>query len=184
MSIFLTSDFHFSHDKDFVYTSRGFSSVAAMNEELIHKFNSVVTATDDVYVLGDLLLMNNKTGLSCVRRLNGRLHIVRGNHDTDVRMRDYEKLPNVVEICGWATTLKYKKFTFYLCHFPTLTANYDIEKPLKRRTINLCGHSHTTDKFADMDKGTIYHCEVDAHDGYPVSLDKIIADLKEYYGND
>ena len=71
-----------------------------------------------------------------------------------------------------------RKYHFYLSHYPTLTANLDDSKPLRARTINLCGHSHATDPFADWEKGCIYHCEVDAHNGFPVSLDTIIKDMK------
>ena len=55
--------------------------------------------------------------------------------------------------------------------------NYD-EKSLKQKIINLCGHAHTLDRFADFDKGLIYHCEVDAHDNKPVLLDDIIQEIK------
>lgn len=47
--------------------------------------------------------------------------------------------------------------------------------------INLCGHAHTTNPFADMDKGLIYHVELDAHGCYPISIDDIIEDIKEIY---
>ena len=31
-----------------------------------------------------------------------------------------------------------------------------------------------------MDKGIIYHCELDAHNCYPVCIDTIIEDIKNY----
>ena len=49
--------------------------------------------------------------------------------------------------------------------------------------INLCGHSHTKDRYADINKGLIYHVEVDAHDNTPVSLEQVIQDMNGvYYG--
>ena len=179
--IYLTSDLHFNHDKEFVWKDRGFNSVEEMNEEIIKRFNSRVQEGDDIYILGDLCmsanLLDNK---NLIERLNGRLHIVYGNHDTDSRIEMYHACQNVIEICGYATVLKYKKYKFYLSHYPTNTANYDDEEPLKARIINLCGHIHTTDKLYDIKETSSlrYHVEVDAHNCYPVLIDDIITDLK------
>ena len=182
MTTWITSDWHFNHKKPFIYETRGFSSPEEMNETIIQNYNRLVCADDHVYVLGDCILggaekLNDGLDLMC--RLKGYLHIIRGNHDTDKRWLAYQDLYNVVE-CETATFLKYNKYHFYLSHFPTLCGNYD-DKGLKHSTINLCGHSHTTDPFADIDKGIIYHCEVDAQLMRPVSLDSIIEDLKQYY---
>ena len=55
-NIFLTSDLHFGHNKEFIYKVRGFNSIEEMNEAIIERWNSVVNNDDDVYVLGDLML--------------------------------------------------------------------------------------------------------------------------------
>lgn len=175
--IYITSDFHFGHDKSFIWESRGFSSVEEMNETLISNFNSIVKPEDHIYILGDLMLGDLKEGLALIEKLNGKLHIVRGNHCTNVRWAAYVNLPNVIEMQN-ALYLSYKKYNFYLSHYPTVTSNYDYNKPLRKRLLNLCGHTHTTDKWADADLGFIYHCEVDAHNCYPVLLDNIIEDFK------
>ena len=72
--IFVTSDLHFGHDREFVWKVRGYNSVEDMNEQQITKWNSVVGIDDDVYVLGDLMLGNNTAGLACLARLNGHIH--------------------------------------------------------------------------------------------------------------
>ena len=56
-------------------------------------------------------------GLNMLVALNGRLHLVRGNHDSDKRWAAYSTLPNVVEQSN-AIYLKYKGFHFY--RFPFL----------------------------------------------------------------
>lgn len=185
--IFVTSDWHFLHDREFVWKVRGFDSVNAMNEAIIERHNAVIDPNDDVYVLGDLALGGGgddvlKAAQSLIERLNGRIHIVLGNHDSPKRIEMYQTCKNVVEICGYATMLHYRGYHFYLSHFPTLTANLDDDKPLKARVISLCGHSHVTNRFADMDKGLVYHIELDAHDCYPILLDTAIEDIK-YFGH-
>lgn len=185
--IYLTSDLHFNHKKEFVYADRGFSNVHDMNEAIIQNWNSIVNMEDDVYVLGDICLGGGSDEIlrqnrKLIQSLKGKLHFIRGNHDTDTRIQMYNECYNVVDVGKWADMLNYKKYHFYLSHYPSLTSNLDQDKPLKARVINLCGHSHTTDKFADWDKGLIYHCEVDAHYMSPIPLDLIIVDIKNKMG--
>ena len=176
--IWITSDWHFSHQKPFIYEQRGYESPEEMNKDIIEKFNTVVEENDDVYVLGDLCLGGSERlseNRELIKKMNGLLHIVRGNHDSDKRIEMYSTLPNVVEIQN-SIYLKYEGYHFYLSHYPSMTSNYDDEKGLKHRTINLCGHSHTRDRWLNWETGS-YHCEVDAHHNNPVSLDNIILDM-------
>ena len=178
--IWVTSDLHFSHQREFLYGPRGFDSVETMMGYVMDRWNELVNEDDDVYVLGDLMLNDDELTYTYLRKLKGRIHIVLGNHDTDRRIEIYKGLPNVVEIV-MAARLRHKKFHFYLSHYPTLCDNYDDGEPLYTKVINLCGHRHTKDPFADWDKGVIYHCELDAHDNEPVLLDDIIEDLKQKF---
>ena len=50
MAIFIVSDLHLGHSKDFIYSARGFENVEDMNETIIRKWNEVVDEEDDVYV--------------------------------------------------------------------------------------------------------------------------------------
>ena len=177
MAIFIVSDLHLGHDKPFIYGARGFENVEDMNEAIIRKWNEIVDEEDDVYVLGDLV-MGPETNLQMLRRLKGRLHIVRGNHDTDTRWNFYQELPNVVEVDN-CIYFSYDGYKFYLSHYPTITTRADAGKPLKKCLVNLCGHTHTKDPFEDWGIGMIYHCEVDAHDCAPVRIEDIIMDLKQ-----
>ena len=152
-----------------------------MNKAIVENWNAIVQPEDDVYVLGDLMLGGdqvNQDSLSLIKSLKGNIHIILGNHDTDNRIELYNNLYNVVSI-SYAERLRYEGFTFFLCHFPVLCSNIS-DKRLKNRTICLCGHTHTKDKFVDMDKGYIYHVELDAHDMKPVSIDEIIKDISNF----
>lgn len=174
--IYLTSDWHFGHNKDFLYEPRGFKTIKEHNQKLIENHNSIVNDDDDVYVLGDLMLSDPKEGLKCISQLKGKIHLIRGNHDTDRKMEMYQMLPNIVEICGWSTMLKYKKYSFYLSHWPTMTPNIEKES-LKQTVINLFGHTHQqTDFYNDIPQ--MYHVGIDSHNGYPVLLDDIIEEIK------
>lgn len=171
--IYVTSDLHFGHDREFIWKARGFSSIDEMNESYVERWNSIISNEDDVYVLGDLMLGDPKN-IEFIKRLNGKLHIVYGNHDTDARQKMYSELSNVVE-ASWAIMLNYKKYHFYMSHFPTLTGNLEHEY-LKQMTLNLYGHTHQTNNFYE-DRPYMYHVGVDSHNGFPVSLDQIIQEM-------
>lgn len=109
--IWFTSDLHLCHNRMFIYGPRGFKSIYEMNETIVKNWNSVVKPKDDVYILGDLMLNDNEAGAEFVRNLNGKLHIVFGNHDTDTRRELYKTFHNVVE-CADAI-----RFNAYDYHF-------------------------------------------------------------------
>ena len=177
-NIWVTSDLHFGHNRNFLYEPRGFTSIQEHDATIIKNWNGVVQDDDITYILGDIMLNDNINGRKCWNQLRGEKHVILGNHDSAARVEILEQAPRTI-IEGYAIPLKYKKYNFFLSHYPSLCSNYDVDKPLKARTINLCAHTHTQDKFKDMDKGLCYHCELDAHNNYPVLLDDIIEDIKE-----
>ena len=178
--IWLTSDLHFLHNKEFLYKPRGFDSVEEMNEAIIERHNVLVEDEDDVYICGDLCLGGGGEGaLSAakylIERLSGKLHIILGNHDTPARIEMYKTCKNVVDI-KYADMIHYKGYHFYLSHFPTITSNLEKES-LKQCTICLYGHSHQKTNFYN-EIPYIYHVGVDSHNCFPVLLDMIIEEMK------
>lgn len=184
--------------KNFYGGPRGFSSTFENSQTIVAHHNEVVSDEDDVYCLGDCMLNDNDYGLEMIKSLKGKIHIIRGNHDSDTRIELYKTLPNVVEICE-AKTIKVGKQHYFLCHYPTFTANYD-DKPYHNHMINLFGHTHQQSNFFN-DNPFMYHVGVDSHNCYPVSIEQISEDihkkveelykakiqkekeLKEYYEN-
>lgn len=177
--VYITSDTHFCHNKDFLYGPRGFKTVYDMNQAIVENWNKTVNNDDTVYLLGDVMLVDNIEGARLLKSLKGNIYIILGNHDTDTRWDIYEDCYNVRGV-EYGAKLKYNGYKFYLSHYPTLTSNFDFDKPLGARIINLCGHSHTQNRFEDWDRyqAPIYHCELDAHNCTPVSIEQIIEDIK------
>lgn len=174
--IYLTSDLHFGHDREFIWKVRGYDSVEHMNTRQVEKWNAIVDSNDDVYVLGDVVLGDPKN-IEYVRHLNGEIHIVLGNHDTLTREQMYRELPNVVEVAEIGIRLKYKKYHFVLTHYPMLTGNLEKES-LKQMSLNLYGHTHQLTNFYN-DMPFMYHVGVDSHNGYPVLVDDIIEEMNK-----
>lgn len=167
-----TSDWHFGHDREFIYKPRGFNTIEEMNETIIQNHNANVNDDDDVFVLGDLML-GEPDNIKYIKRMRGRLHIIRGNHDTDVRIKMYSELPNVVEIKD-AMFWRFRKYHFYMSHFPVLTGNLQQEH-LYQMTLNLFGHTHSKEKFYE-DRPYMYNVAIDAH-GKPIEIENIIAEM-------
>ena len=78
---FYISDLHFGHKNVLGFDNRPFTSVEEMNEELIRRWNSVVSDGDIVYVLGDMFWMKPNDAMPIIDRLNGQIFLVKGNHD-------------------------------------------------------------------------------------------------------
>ena len=52
-----------------------------MNEHMIAQWNKKVTVSDSVYILGDFSIAKEDATEKIARRLNGKLHLIIGNHD-------------------------------------------------------------------------------------------------------
>ena len=68
--IWLTSDTHFGHDKEFVWQARGFNNITEMNQTIVKNWNSVVDHEDTVYLLSDVMLGDRERGLYYLKQLN------------------------------------------------------------------------------------------------------------------
>ena len=176
--IWFTSDMHFGHDRGFVYEPRGFKSIYENDKAIISRWNEVVAPEDDVYILGDVMLMDNNYGCSCLMQLKGNKYIIRGNHDTDARVEEYiNRLWNIDEV-PLAQILRYGKYHFYLSHYPTFTASFTPDAKMSLSLINLYGHTHQQTNFFNNNP-FMYHVGVDSHNCYPVNIETIIADIKQ-----
>ena len=173
--IWLTSDLHFCHNRGFLYEPRGFTNVYDMNEAIVKNWNERVGPEDTVYLLGDVMLNDNETGLKLLKQLKGHIIIVLGNHDTDVREALYRECWNVCDVVP-AARLKYKGYHFFMTHYPCFTANLEKES-LKQCTCNLYGHTHQKTNFF-QDIPFMYHVGVDSHNCAPVLLDDIIEEME------
>ena len=78
---FYISDWHYGHKNVLGFDNRPFTSIEQMNEELIRRWNSVVSDGDLVYILGDMFWCTPKTAMPIMEQLNGQKILVKGNHD-------------------------------------------------------------------------------------------------------
>ncbi len=185
---YFTSDLHLCHDRDFIFGPRGFKSVMEMNETIIQNFSDKVRWTDNLYILGDIMMgRDTEEAIRCLSSLPGSKYIVLGNHDTDAKIELIKKVSNIT-IIGFGARYTYAKRNFFLSHYPTCTVNFSMEekngrklftKPLGRQVVNLSGHTHSSKLW---DERTLsYNVALDAHKNYPVSIEEIIEDCRKFY---
>lgn len=153
--IFFISDLHFGHKNIHNYTGHLRGNVQNVDEHdewIIKQWNSVVSKSDLVWVLGDVSF--SKRTLYKVGRLNGVKHLILGNHD-EFPLSYYQKYFN--KIHGF---IKYKGY--WLSHSPILDT---------RGLINIHGHTHKDEMVSNCGK---YFCVcVEALNGKPIELEKI-----------
>ena len=123
---------------------RGFADVEEMNEYMIARWNNKVKKRDDVVIIGDLSWGDAQETNTLLERLNGRLYLIRGNHDRFVS----DKKVNL-ERFQWIKPyeeLSDNRRKVVLCHYPIMCYNgqYRLTSKGNPRTYMLYGHVHDT----------------------------------------
>ena len=79
---FYIADTHFGHRNIIQFDNRPYQDIEEMHHVMEMLWNSVVCDDDDVYILGDFSMhMNGERASALAGKLNGRKHLILGNHD-------------------------------------------------------------------------------------------------------
>ena len=168
--IYYIADCHFYHSAlNERMDKRGFPDVEAMNEYMIEKWNSKVTNSDTVVILGDLSLGNVDQTNELINRLNGKLCLIVGNHDKYVNKPGFDKdrflwIDNYREI-----TDSQKKVICSHYPIPFYEGQYRKRHNGDPKTYMLYGHVHET-RDEDLMKKVISLIQDTAY--YPIGSDK------------
>lgn len=114
MGIFFTSDTHFGPTAIIKLCNRPFSSVEEMDEAMIARWNAMVGDGDIVYHLGDFCYRNARGAENYIRRLNGEIHLIAGNHDAQTLRQDSGLFASVRDILE----IRVGDRRIVLCHYP------------------------------------------------------------------
>ena len=167
--IWFTSDLHLNNKNIIKYCNRPYADQYEMNKALIENWNSKVSEDDTVYVLGDFIMGMADTIPDILAQLKGNIHLIRGNHDSDVKMDYYAKAGIPV---SWMDTLSYKGKYFIMCHFPI--ENQQLFKCMvgdNSEIIFLYGHIHDNAPHGYVNK--TFHVGVDTNNYMPVDIETI-----------
>jgi calcineurin-like phosphoesterase family protein len=139
-----------------------------MNRSLIANWNSVVQPDDTIYHLGDFSFMNEKETEKILQQLNGKKHLIRGNHDKIFMKSDslhhyFESVSDYKEI---NVQTKDGSVKVVLCHYPMIVWNKS-----HHGSWMIHGHSHGNLRYPM--KAKIMDVGVDPNNMYPVSLREV-----------
>lgn len=130
---YFTSDHHFGDPRLNLFP-RFFENAEEMGEFMIDEWNKVVGPTDDVYYLGDFAY--TKEALQNVHKLNGRKHLIVGNHDEKFGVKTLKPFfESVQDIMDMTIQDGDKKLDIHLVHYPSKGVS---------NKFNLVGHIHGT----------------------------------------
>ena len=176
MENFFIADTHFNHDREYIYKVRGFDSVQDMNNAIISNWNSAIGSDDQVYFLGDFFLGTDEEYiLDTINGLNGEIHLILGNHDTDKKIELYKKTPKIKEIV-YASKIVHNKRTIMLSHYPMMTAT--LESDPNHATLGIHGHVHTVNKFYEG-RPYMYNASCDAQKCRPIHIEQVLKEIDE-----
>ncbi len=111
---FYIADWHYGHGNVIAFDNRPFKTLDEMNKALVECWNSVVSAGDIVYVLGDMFWCNADKSMPILDELNGQKFLIKGNHD---RCNDNRFLKKFVKVTEYLEVEDGDK-RVVLCHYP------------------------------------------------------------------
>lgn len=161
-NIYFVSDTHLYHTNIIKYCDRPFNSVEEMNKTIIKNWNDKIKADDIVYHLGDLTLHNNEVK-ELVYKLNGKIYLIRGNHD--------HKSISYYNRCGitvMPTQTKLDKYKIILSHRPLE------DNQIPEGYINVHGHIHNHKLDERFDKKRHLNISVEQTDYKPLSKEELL----------
>jgi calcineurin-like phosphoesterase family protein len=142
MTIYFTSDTHFWHKNILDFENRPYGSVEEMTIDMIAIWNRQVNKNDTVYHLGDLCLGNLEQTIDVLKQLNGKIILIKGNHDFSKHYKKINELDLLHEYHEVGTTLNYQKQQMWLTHYP-------FEIGLRPRKWSIHGHIHSNESRWD-----------------------------------
>jgi calcineurin-like phosphoesterase family protein len=145
--LFVTSDTHFNHDKEFLYKTRGYNTPLEMTEDMIRVINETVGEDGILLHLGDFCLNTSKEMYhDIMSKLKVKaIWMLWGNHNNPIQ-KSYGGTVTQIAASVHGTHVRYLshyftfrrgKKTFVCFHFPIR-----IWDGMGYGAMHLCGHSH------------------------------------------
>lgn len=165
---FITADHHFFHEAIIRLCNRPFADVAAMNEALVQRWNSVVAPNDLVYYGGDMFYRGRteecRAILDC---LHGQIHFVEGNHDKKLARKFRDRFLSY----GDRLEIKHEGRLIVLDHYAMR-----VWRNSGKGSWSLYGHSHGN--LPEDPNLLSFDIGVDCWDFYPVSMEQVVEKMQ------
>lgn len=149
---FFTADTHFCHDNILTWSQRPFKTVEEMNDAIVRNWNQRVKTSDTVFHLGDFC-WDEKRFDEFMTRLNGRIILIKGNHDKGNRSILTE------------ATIEFGGHEWKLIH----------DSEFASHNFVLCGHVHELWKTKSHGAQLLVNVGVDVWGFKPITINEILA---------
>ena len=163
MKTFFIADTHFGSEALRLYENRPFVDAAEVDRAMIERWNETVSSEDTVWHLGDFGADGREAEV--LSRLNGKINLVKGNHDT--ASNAYYRQAGFAEV--YDLPVVYNGF-FILSHEPLYVST-------NMPYANLFGHVHANPIYKDFSNQHVCVC-VERTDYRPISLEEIMEKIQ------
>jgi calcineurin-like phosphoesterase family protein len=190
INVYFTSDFHLFHNNVLKFDNRPFDDVHQMHQVIEQRWNETVNPDDIVIYLGDLSFARREDKQyveDMLKRLNGHIHFIMGNHDKIEEIKKLPKLESVQDYLEVRIThnvdsdihigAKIKVETLFCCmHYPIYSWN-------KKHHGSYMIHGHCHGNLHHGEEASFYDGRrvIDAgcmlHDYRPISYSEVIEKL-------
>lgn len=178
MSIFITSDEHYGHEKIITYCRRPFASAAEQTEVLIERHNAKVPNNPNLLTIhvGDLFwhTLTEAEALTILGRLHGSHAFLYGNHDELMEHSETLRSRFVFVVGknkdGGSKIIRWNRHRITLSHYAM-----HVWDGSHKGSWMLFGHSHGELKV----RGKSFDIGVDCHNFEPWSMGEIEAEMEK-----
>lgn len=161
------ADTHFHHESIILYESRPFANASEMNQQMIIRWNQVVSKQDEVFHLGDFGVGEQAAMSNIIKQLNGDIRLIIGNHDSahsdnwwlEAGIKTVYRYPIILD----GFFILSHEFVYLNDHMPY---------------VNLHGHTHSK----SMNSPQYVNCSAELFNYTPQNLDDIFNRYKSVNG--
>ena len=159
-NIFFIGDTHFGHKEVIGFERRPFKDVEEMDNEMIRRWNRVVSEEDTVFLIGDFSFYDFEKTREICNSLAGKKILIIGNHDLETEAYYRE--------CGFESVYAYPIMIeeFWMISHKPLYLNKNMPYA------NIYGHVHGNEIYVDSSKHSFCAC-AERINYTPISWEKI-----------
>lgn len=136
--VLFTSDLHLLHRNIIDFCNRPYESIEEMSEGIIKNWNEQVDRNQTVFVLGDVTWGNVQVTNDILNKLNGKIVLIRGNHDSDRVCKLFDDVHDMLGLNVTNFNNGVSKYV-HMCHYPLL--EWD---GFRKDSWHLHGHLHSS----------------------------------------
>lgn len=146
MAYFFIADTHFGHGNALAFDNRPFKTIEEHDRALAENWNNAVGPDDEVFILGDISWHNATKTNEILRALNGKKHLIIGNHDKKLlKNREFQSF--FMEITDYKELPYGEKKGIVLSHYPIPCFNHHYYG-----WYHLYGHVHVSFEWNMMER--------------------------------